>query len=286
MKKYILIAAVTCALVSCKNEEPTKDVRVVRERDSLIKIIDANQNSMNDVVASFNEIEKNLDLVREKQGIIVVNAGKLNDTKMDQKERINEEIRAINDLMDANAKKISELNKKLSRSGKKNKELQKTVDLLTEQLNGTYAQLEQLNDRLNSLNAQVAQLQTEMDTLTAQNSSQMQTIEAKTTELHTAYYIVGKSKELQESKIVDKKGGLLGLGRTAKISDNVDKAKFTKIDYVSTTTIPVNSKDAKIITAHPTDSYTLDKTGKVVNNIIISDPEKFWSSSKYLVVAK
>jgi myosin heavy subunit len=286
MKRYILIAAVMGALTSCKNEEPTKDVRVVRERDSLIKIIDANQNSMNDVVASFNEIEKNLDLVREKQGIIVMNANKLNDTKMNQKDRINEEIRAINDLMDSNAKKISDLNKKLNRSGKKNKELQKTVDLLTGQLNDTYAQLEQLNEKLNSLNAQVAQLQTEMDTLTAQNSTQMQTIEAKTAELHTAYYIVGKAKELQESKIVDRKGGLLGIGRTAKINDNVDKAKFTKIDYAITTTIPVNSKDAKIITAHPTDSYTLDKTGKVVNNIIISDPEKFWSSSKYLVVTK
>jgi hypothetical protein len=286
MKNYILIAAVTLSLTSCKNEEPMQDTRVVRERDSLIKIIDENENSTNEFVASFNEIEKNLDLVREKQGIIAVNADKLNDSKMNQKDRINEEIKAINDLMDANTKTIKDLNKKLSRSGRKNKELQKTVDLLTEQLNDTYGQLEQLNAQLESLNAQVTQLQTAMDTLNSQNMAQMQNIQTKTAELHTAYYIVGRSKELQDSKIVDKKGGLLGLGRTAKINDNVDKTKFTKIDYVETTTIPVNSKDVKIITAHPTDSYTLDKTGKVVNNIIISDPEKFWSSSKYLVVTK
>jgi DNA repair exonuclease SbcCD ATPase subunit len=285
MKKYILIALVALSSVACKDEvEPTKDVRVVRERDSLMRIIAENENSMNDVISSFNEVEKNLATVREKQGIIKVNADKGKDINMNQKDRINEEIQAINDLMAENSKKINDLNKKLSRSSKKNKELQKTVDLLTEQLNAAYGELASLNEQLNSKNTQLAELRTAMDTLTSQNMAQAKNIDERVAELHTAYYVVGHSKELEKSKLIDKKGGIIGIGRTAKISDNVDRTKFTKIDYVQTTTIPVNSKNFKIITAHPTESYSLDKTGKVVNNIIISDPEKFWSSSKYLVV--
>ena len=91
-------------------------------------------------------------------------------------------------------------------------------------------------------------------------------------------------KDLQKSNLIDKEGGLLGIGRTTKVSNNLDNNLFTKIDYVETTSIPVNSKSMKIITSHPTDSYSLDKTGKMINSIMISDPAKFWSESKYLVI--
>jgi hypothetical protein len=45
----------------------------------------------------------------------------------------------------------------------------------------------------------------------------------------------------------------------------------------------------KIITSHPSDSYTLDKDASdkdKVTNIVITNSEKFWSTSKYLVVVK
>jgi hypothetical protein len=35
---------------------------------------------------------------------------------------------------------------------------------------------------------------------------------------------------------------------------------FTKKDYTQTTVIPVNSKRIKIVTTHPTGSFSLDKT--------------------------
>src|ERR1041385_8857670 len=100
MKKYILIVLVALGSVACNNKvEPTKDARVVRERDSLMRIITDNDKSMNDVISSFNEVEKNLATVREKQGIIKVNVDKGKDVNMNRKERINQEIQAINDLM-------------------------------------------------------------------------------------------------------------------------------------------------------------------------------------------
>lgn len=283
MKKYTLItAAVLMAVAACK--DPKTDDTVVRQRDSLMSVITDRENSVNELMGSFNEVERNLDSVRIHQHLIVENS--TGDKSMDRKAYINSQIAAINKLMDENAQKIKTLNRRIGKADKKNAELQKMVETLTNQLNQKYTELAELNTRLANLDAQVAQLQTSVDTLTSQNMAQNQTIADKTTQLHTAYYVVGESKELQKSKLIDKKGGLLGIGRTAKLTDNIDNNMFTKIDYTEVTSIPVNSKDAKIITTHPADSYTLDKTGKTINSIMINNPEKFWSASKYLVVAK
>jgi len=283
MKNYIFIAASTLILMTaCK--DPKQDEAVIRQRDSLMAVIDEREQSVNDFISSFNEVERNLDSVTRRQNIILSNTNR-SDLKADQKARINEEIKAINDLMDENNKKLRDLNRRLNRSDKKNKQLQKTIETLTNQLNQKYIELAELNDKLNALNAQVAQLQTTVDTLSIQNAANMQTIAEKTSELHTAYYIVGRSKDLEKAKLIDKKGGLLGIGKTAKLSDNLDNSMFTKIDYTQTTTIPINSKNMKMVTSHPSDSYSVDKTDKTVNSIMITNPEKFWSSSKYLVIA-
>ena len=87
-------------------------------------------------------------------------------------------------------------------------------------------------------------------------------------------------------KVIDKSGGLLGIGKTSKLASNIDNEKFTKIDYAQTSTIPIDSKTAKLITAHPSDSYKLNKEKDKVVSISITNPEKFWSASKYLVVVK
>lgn len=283
MKNYIFIAASTLMMMTaCK--DPKQDEAVVRQRDSLLAVIDERESSVNDFMASFNEVERNLDSVSRRQNIITMNSNK-SDLKADQKARINEEIKAINELMDANNKKLKDLNRRLNRSDKKNAQLQKTVETLTNQLNQKYVELAELNDRLNALNAQVAQLQTTVDTLNMQNAANQQTITDRTNELHTAYYVVGHSKDLEKANLIDKKGGLLGIGKTAKLSEDADKNMFTKIDYTQTMSIPVNSKTMKMVTTHPADSYTVDKTDKTYNSITITNPEKFWSASKYLVIA-
>jgi DNA repair exonuclease SbcCD ATPase subunit len=229
-------------------------------------------------------VERNLDSVSRKQNIIQLNSNK-SELKADQKARINEEIKAINSLMEANNKQLKELKRRLNKSDKGNAQLRKTVETLTSQLNQKYTELTQLNERLSVLNAQVAQLQTKVDTLNMQNENQKDIIMATVEELHTAYYVVGSSKELEKSNLIDKKGGLLGIGKTAKLSTNVDKSKFTKINFMQTFSIPINSKDMKLITSHPEGSYTVEKTDKTITALVISNPEKFWSVSKYLVVA-
>ena len=40
------------------------------------------------------------------------------------------------------------------------------------------------------------------------------------------------------------------------------------------------------MTSHPEGSYTFVKEGKVITELSITNPEEFWSVSKYLVIRK
>jgi hypothetical protein len=292
MKFLVCIQAFACAglllLFSCghENADLTKEKR---KNDSLLTVINDRGTEINGFISSFNEVETALDSVTAKQRIIHLNVDRSRgEFKQTQKEKITAEIEAINNLMDQNRKTISELSRRLKTSTNRNDKLEKTIATLNNQLTLKYLELTTLNDELALMDKQVAKLQTSIDTLTARNIEQFETIALRNNTLHTAYYIVGKSKELQDEKLIDKQGGLLGIGRTEKLTSNFDKSRFTRIDYTKTTSIPISSGNVKIITNHPEESYVLNKdmtnSNELVTNLVITDPEKFWSISKYLVV--
>ncbi len=285
MKKLIFAAAIALTITACDNRQAEVD-QANRQKDSLASIINERDSSLNDFLSSFNEIEKNLDSIARKQNAINVNVDKQGELNKTAKERINDNIAAINQLMNDNRAQIAELNRKLKNSGNKIAHFETMIQTLNEQIAQKDRELADLNDKLNSLNTQVAQLQTSVDTLTRTTMAQSKTIDEQTTSLHTAYFVVGKSKDLQTMKVIDKTGGLLGIGKTSKLSSNFDNNKFTRIDYVQTSTIPIDSKGAKVITTHPSDSYTLNKEKDKVVSLSITNAEKFWSASKYLVVVK
>lgn len=293
MKKILLLAGVAFAMSSCNRTELVKAdqkndslISVINQRDSIVGNRDA---SINDFIGAFNDVERNLNAVAVRQHVIAVNTDQAGELKKNQKDHINAEIEAINKLMDQNRSKLSELNRKLKNSSGKNADLEKTIATITVQLNQKDIELTSLNEKLNYLNSQVAELQTSVTTLKVEGDAKSQKINETTKALHTAYYVVGKSKDLRNENLIDKKGGILGIGSTPKMKSDVDNSKFKLIDYTETTSIAVNSNDVKIITNHPPDSYKMDtdeKDKKIIKNIIITNPEKFWSESKYLVIVK
>jgi hypothetical protein len=282
MKKYILSAISILLIISCNPSVPEEKYK--KQNDSLITVIKENENSVKELISSINDMESSLDSITKRQHIISENYNKSGDVKSEKKLRINQEIKAINELMDQNKKRLAGLTEKLNDSNRKNTLLVQTIQTLKNQLDQKYLELDELNAKLNSLNLHVNQLQTALDSLSAKNLSLLQTNVETTNALHLAYYIVAEKKDLEKSKIIDNKGGLLGIGKTAKLNENIDNGYFTKIDYLETTSIAVNSKNMKIVTTHPPGSYNLEKDGKLVTLIMITDPEKFWSASKYLVV--
>jgi myosin heavy subunit len=272
-------------LTACQPKETVTSDKV---KDSLLAVVNSKDAYINEFIASFNELEQNIDSVAAKQHTIRIETDWPGELKPTQKVRINEQIKAINELMDENRKKLVELNRKLKNSAFKNKGLENSLTILSNQLTQKNAELLALNDKLKKLDSQVAQLQTYLFMLNAENEVQSLIIANETETIHTAYYVLGTTKELQKSKIIDRKGGILGMGRTTKLSVDFDESKFMCIDYTETTSIAINSK-MTLATNHPSNAYTLETDekdkGKILN-LVITNPELFWSVSKYLVIVK
>lgn len=286
MKKLLLFTATCFALSACETHKAELESSN-QQRDSLLYVLQERDSTINDFLDSYNEIQVNLDSVAKRGNAINENIGAQGELRMSARERINQNIAAINDLMQENRAKVDELTRKLHSSNSKNGKLQKMIETLNAQIAQKDTELVALNEKLASLNANIVQLQTSVDTLTSTTAVQSQKIEEQTTALHTAFYTVGKSKELQEKKVIDKTGGLLGIGKSSRLNSNFDNSNFTRIDYSKTMSIPIDGKNVKLITAHPSDSYTLNKNEKeVVSDLQITNPDKFWSGSKYLVIVK
>jgi hypothetical protein len=111
-----------------------------------------------------------------------------------------------------------------------------------------------------------------------------QQMEQQEREKRRVKYLVGNKAELDRSKAVKKSGGILGVGGSLKLSDKLDDAFFQAGDYIVLKEISLgNSKKVNLITTHPKGTYIVVETpGEKF--LKITNPEKFWSASKYLVV--
>jgi predicted nuclease with TOPRIM domain len=282
MKKLVLAVSLVVALAGCHDYKA--DIQKLQnEKDALQQASTYKDSTINSYMGSMNEIETNLATIEELQSR-VAQQSKGGELQASQVERINENIRSINDLMKENKEKIASLSKKLKSSGNKVAGLEKMLANLQAQVEEKDKQLAELNTKNTELNTTVESLNTNVSTLTTENATRQATIDDQTLKLHTAYYTTGTAKELETKKVITKEGGFLGIGKSKKMTPDVNNTAFTNIDITKTSTIPLKAKDAVVLTSHPSDSYTIEHQGKEVSQLVITNPDKFWEASKYLVV--
>ena len=91
------------------------------------------------------------------------------------------------------------------------------------------------------------------------------------------------SKELEKQQVVTKDGGFIGLGKIEKLKDDFNRDYFEKIDIRKVKRLKLFCAKAKLITTHPANSYKIYGQNRV-DSLVITNPNQFWSVSKYLVV--
>ena len=285
MKKIILsvLAAGAIMITSCENYKD-EYAQMTASRDSLVAVTNAKDKSIDEFVTSFDEIENNLAEISARQQTIQVKTDNSNEMTVQTKERIKSEIQAIKQLVDDSKAQAEALNKKLKHSNFRIGKFEKMVASLNEQIASKDSQIVLMNDQLLALNTQVTNLNTTVGSLTTKDSVNSDIIQRQTTKMNTGYIAMGDYKKLRDEQVVTKEGGFLGLGKEEKLSANLNSDAFKSVDITQIQTIPVNTKDAKLVTVHPSGSYTIEKQNDKVSEIKITDAEKFWSTSKYLVV--
>lgn len=279
MKKLLFIGMCLLAVASCKQEAPKTDTAAISQRDSLNLIIEQRDNEINDMLATFNEIEEGFREINEAQNRVSVAKEGEGATR---KQRIRENIQFIQSTMRQNRELISKLRQQLRESSFKGDQLKRTIENMTAQLEDKDRQLQQLRAELDAkdihiteLDEQIAGLNTNVSTLKEESTQKSNTISAQDKQLNTAWFVFGTKDELKEQKIlVDGK----------VLQSNFNREYFTKIDIRVDKEIKLYSRSAKMLTAHPAGSYTLERNANKQYVLRITNPQQFWSTSKYLVV--
>ncbi len=283
MKKILMLAAAGFVFGSC-NMHKEEIARLNTEKDSLISVAFQKDQTINDFLGSFTEIQTDLAEITQKENAIE-NASNNPEMIRTSRDAIKAQIQDLRTMMDDSRNKLEALNEKLRKSNVRYRKFEKMVASLNEQLAAKDKDITALNAQIATLNASVETLKTSVTELTFQTDEQTRKIDDQTTARNTAFVTVGTSRELSEKHVVRKEGGLLGLGKTTRIEPNVTTDQFNKIDITQVKSIPVDhKKDVKLVTTHPSDSYTFEKEQEKVTSLVITDPAKFWSGSKYLVV--
>lgn len=282
MKKLIFIALMVPVLFSCDNRK--KEYEALQARyDSLLTIGFTKDTTILDYLTSFNAIQANLDSIKQAEMIITQSTTSGGELQPDQKEQINRDINMIYEMLQKNKQTIAELKSKLRKSNGKVAALEQMIERMTRQIEEKDGQIAQLSEQLEKMNIQIEILNTNVENLASEGRAKSQTINEKTEELNTAYYVIGTKKELREQKIITLEGGFAGIGRNKKLQEDFNRDYFTRVDITRLRSIPVLKKKASIITTHPSQSYKLYGE-KTVDSLVIKNARDFWSASKYLVI--
>jgi myosin heavy subunit len=280
MKKLIYLIAFLPFAFSCGNGNKEG---VLSAEDSLAAVaggqkvrIQNQDSSIQEFIRGFNEIQDNLDMIKEKEKI-VTESSKDAETRKTKEEQIVADIQTIYDVMNKNKQRLATMKSKLKESNKKNEELEKFIARLT-------TEIEEKDSQINNLKGELERLNIEMSNLVTTYKEEVQASDVKTEKLNTAYYAFGTTKELIKNNVLTKEGGFIGLGKSQKMKEDFNKDYFTKIDITSVTSIPLGAKKARLITTHPAGSYKIEGPEGKAEKLSITNPEDFWSASKYLVI--
>ena len=279
MKKLLfLMPLCLMALVACDGGKAEK---AQQERDSLLEVLANRDAEINDLMGTINEVQEGFQQINEAEGRITMANGNLETAS--SKDIIRENISFIQETMQQNRDKIAQLEEKLKTSNINADKLKKTIANLTEQLEIQNKRVQELEAELAEKNiviaeqgARISSLNKSVSNLEADKRKNEDTIDEQDKALNTAYFVFGTKKELKEQKIIEK-GDVLTRG-------NFKKDYFMPIDIRIDKEIRLYSKKAEILTSHPAGTYQFVKDQKKELTLKITNPQEFWSLSKYLVI--
>lgn len=279
MKNIILFAICLLCLVACDTKKENAPIVNTESTDSLKRIIEQKDNEINDMLSTLNEIQEGFRQISAAENRITIAKDGESTNKAAQ---MRNDIQFIAQTMKHNRELIAKLQKQAREGSIAAEQLKGTIENLTAELDEKNQQLEvlraelaQKDVRITELDQAVTALNNDVAQLKTETQEQSTTISNQDRQLNTAWYVFGTKKELTENRVLDK-------GRV--LQANFNKNYFTKIDIRVDKEIKLYSKSAKMLTTHPSSSYTLAPDASKQYVLRITNPQVFWSTSKYLVI--
>lgn len=282
MKKLAVLLMCVATLASCDSfKSGNNDLKA--ENDSLLLELSQRNAELDDMMGTFNEIQEGFHQINVAENRVDLQSGTIAEGGNSVREQITSDIEFIAKQMEENRNQIAKLQSMLKSSKNSSAQLKKAVESLTAELTFKQRRIEELqaelaskNIRIQELDAAVSGLSADKEALTAENEVKAKTVASQDKDLHAAWFVFGTKSELKSQKILQS-------GDVLKSAD-FNKDYFTQIDTRTTKEIKLYSKQAELLTTHPTESYEFAKDGKGQQILKITNVQAFWSVSKYLVI--
>lgn len=290
MKKILSLAIVATAIMTGCNGDKLREAEAQNQQlrgdlsetlatqDSLLVLV----NDISDGMAQIKDLEK-----------IVSTPGGLGAESTSRKEQIRNDMIAIQQSLQERRERLAELEAKLNKIGGENTTLKRTISnlkaqiadqtteiaTLTNQLASANIRIEELSSTVSTLNTQVDSLSSDVANERELKAAAQAEADKAVNELNLCYYAIGNNKELKDRGILS--SGFLR--KTKVMKGDFDMDYFQTADKRTLTEIPTHSKKAEVMTDQSKDSYRIeDLNGQKI--IRITNPEKFWQVSNFLVI--
>lgn len=288
--QFGLIAAFIALMATSCVENSEKYKTLLAQRDSLQSHVNIVEDSYSQTLDLLGEVDSGFAAISESEKGLKFEMSNVEGKSKLKKDEIASRFAQLKTILDDNKAKVEKLQRLAAAQNGKNSKLEATLKRLeaeladkTASLTALQAELAKKDIQIGELNKTVGTLNSNISALNDETQKQKATIKDQETAMNRVYYYVGSSKELKEAGIVTSNG----LFKAKSVLDgNYNKSVFVEADKRELSSIATGVKKVKILSNHPKDSYTLKTNDDKTVSIVISNVDKFWSVSKYLVIQK
>ncbi len=276
----LAILTIIFAVFWINANDKSKDI--MKNNEELKKLYETSTSTINEIQSSLESLEQDLS------GQLFTQKEIPGTSPEERRTKIISSIANMRDQIEADKKKIATLEKQLATSKSQLKGVQEIVNKLKASISEKEQIMDELQQRLGILNET---LETERRTSAEEIQKREMTITEKeqqitqqSIEANTIYYVYGTRKELMSKGIMDRKGGLLGIGKVSTVKQNIPVEQFTTMNLLENQqiTFPATKKGYSILTNHPATSYKVEKQGDQ-NVLTILDATSF-RKQKFVVI--
>lgn len=278
MKKltYLVLAVVAVCLSSCGGKTEAE----------LNAKVDSLQTALNQRDSDYRQLDEFVNVVSEcldsiaQQETDLFNPDK--ESPLPSHDAVKNQLSRLRETLQVQRQRIANLESQLKSAKGNAQKLQRIIISLKAQLAEKEDQIATLQDEVVNKGLTIEDLRGRLSRMYEMNESQQKIISSQhkiianqDSQLNEGYVIIGTKSELKDAGVLKKK----------KMDVNgLDKSMFKTIDIRVVTEIDIPSKKPEILSQMPEDSYTIEKVDKKSSTLRITNPERFWSVSKFLIV--
>jgi cell division protein FtsB len=245
--------------------------------DSLRQANQQQQNSLQEMTTFVTTMSDGMNAIAQQENMIFNNGGN-EGTSLD-KEQLKSHLETLANTLTEQRSKIKALTDSLKARGADLGKMQGLIDNLTRQLEEKDKVIAQLRQDVEQKNFSIADLQKKLNVAMAGSAQYEQRAAKAEKELATitsAYVLMGTKEALLDGGYIDK--------RKHVQTETMPKGDFTKVNIYQFTELDIPTRSPKLLTDHPRKSYSIEKIDKENRKLVITNPQLFWSSSRYLII--